>query len=108
MEELLAKMDSLATKEDIALVKEEISLIHHKLDAIMEQVARNTEADTTFKELAATVDDHETDIRLIVPLSIEWTHKTEKIMLHNGTYVRIDWACDTLWTSGSFFHYRNM
>jgi len=43
-----------------------------------------------------------------VPLSIEWTHKTEKIILHNGTYVRIDWACDTLWMSGSFFHYRNM
>lgn len=48
--------------------KERLVRIENKLDAVYQQVATNTEFDTVMKELAITVDEHGTDIKLIKKL----------------------------------------
>ncbi|QJD82066.1 hypothetical protein [Cohnella herbarum] len=57
--EVSSRMDALDLKLD---------RIESKLDATFEQVGKNTEHDSTFNELAVTVDSHTTDIKLLKKL----------------------------------------
>lgn len=57
--EVSSRMDALDLKLD---------RIENKLDATFEQVGKNAEHDTTFNELAATVDSHTTDRKLLKKL----------------------------------------
>lgn len=52
-------------KEFRSEINTKIDRIEQKLDAAYEQVAKNTENDTAFNELAATVADHDVDIKLL-------------------------------------------
>jgi hypothetical protein len=70
LKQILIRLDHLATKDDInhLATKDDIASINQKLDAIMSQVALNTEQDTAFNEVATTVQDQGTDIKLIKKL----------------------------------------
>jgi|GEM_PF-3412509 len=56
--QIITKLETLPTKEDL-------QSIHHKLDAIMGQVATNTEMNSAIHELASTSQEHDTDIKLL-------------------------------------------
>lgn len=67
LNQVLSKLDQMeaAAKDRHFEVNQRLDRIETKLDAVYEQVAKNSEVDN---ELAATVQDHETDIRLMKKL----------------------------------------
>ena len=56
MKQILEKLDRIESKVD---------RIENKLDAVYEQTARNSELESSLNDLSSTVQDHDTDIRLI-------------------------------------------
>ncbi|MEK0314049.1 hypothetical protein [Cohnella sp. 56] len=57
------KLDQLELRME--RVEHKVDRIEHKLDATFEQVAKNTEHEVAFNELASVVAEHTTDIRLL-------------------------------------------
>ncbi len=74
---------NMATKDDLAATNNELKMLSRKIDEMAqdiaridsrltstnEQVVRNTEALTAFLEIAATVNEHSTDIKLLKKLA---------------------------------------
>ncbi|MBB6669921.1 hypothetical protein [Cohnella nanjingensis] len=73
LEKFEQKLDSVEKNQEkfeqkLDSVEKKLDRIEIKVDATFEQVAKNTEHEAVFNELAATVEDHSTDIRLLKKL----------------------------------------
>ncbi|WP_217595029.1 hypothetical protein [Cohnella sp. GbtcB17] len=70
LERVEQKVDQFEQKMDqmdlsLARVEQKVDRIDTKLDAAFEQVAKNTEHEVAFNDLASKVAEHTTDIRLL-------------------------------------------